>query len=265
MFPQLLRIGDSEILVLPSYGVLVAAGFLLGLLVARLLARRTGLAPERISDLAIWTLLLGLVGSKLALILLDLPAYLREPKLLLASLRYAGVFYGGLIVGLLFVVWYCRRHELPFGKVADVFAPAVALAHAFGRLGCFLAGCCFGKECALPWAVTFHNEIAHETVGTPTGHPLHPVQLYEAGGNLLIFLALLWLFPRKRFDGQVVVVYMILYAATRFLWEFFRDDARGFLGPLSTSQWLALAVGIASLAFLARRTLRRGEPPAGTS
>ena len=144
MFPQLFRIGESEFLVLPTYGVLVAVGFLLGLLLARLLARRNDLPPDRISDLAIWTLLLGLVGSKLVLILLDLPAYLREPALLLASLRYAGVFYGGLLAGLLFVVWYCRRHELSFGKVADTFAPAVALAHAFGRLGCFMAGCCYG-------------------------------------------------------------------------------------------------------------------------
>ena len=236
--------------------MLVAAGFLLGWWLATRLARRSGLPPERISDLTVWSLLVGLAGSKLSLVLLDLPSYLQDPGLLLGTLRYAGVFYGGLLAGLLFVLWYCRRHRLPLGKVLDVFAAPLALAHAFGRLGCFAAGCCFGTRCSLPWAVVFHEEAAAKNVGTPLDVALHPVQLYEAGSNLLLFLLLLWLFPRKRFDGMLAALWLLLYAGSRFLWEFFRADARGALGPLSTSQWLAVAVAAVTAAVLLARARR---------
>jgi phosphatidylglycerol:prolipoprotein diacylglycerol transferase len=261
MHPHIWRIGDSDVLVLSSYGVLVAVGFLLSLWVARRLAARAGLPPDRVSDLVIWSLLAGLLGSKLSLVLLDLPAYIRQPSLILGTIRYAGVFYGGFLVGLLVVVLWCRRARIPFGKVADVLAPPLALAHAFGRVGCLAAGCCFGTPTSAPWGVVFTDPAARETVGTPLGVALHPVQLYEGATNLLLFLLLLWLFGRRRFDGMVAASYVLLYAATRFLWEFFRADERGALGPLSTSQWLALLAAAGTGVFLLRRALRRPAPP----
>jgi len=267
MHPQLIRFGDSDTFFLSTYGVLVAIGFLAAWWLAARLARRRGLPPERISDIVVWSLLVGLVGSKLSLIFLGLPVYFREPALLLPTLRYAGVFYGGLLFGTAFVFLYCRRRGLPFGRVADVLAAPLALAHAFGRLGCFAAGCCFGVATGqpVPWyAVVFHDEAAR-TIGTPLGVPLHPVQLYEAGSNLLLFLVLLWLFLRRPPDGNVAAVYLLLYAGTRFLWEFLRADERGFLGPLSTSQWLALAVAAATTAILLVRAPRRRAPPPRSS
>jgi phosphatidylglycerol:prolipoprotein diacylglycerol transferase len=141
----------------------------------------------------------------------------------------------------------------------------VVLGQSIGRLGCFAAGCCFGKPATVAWAVTFRDLYAARAVGTPIDTPLHPTQLYESFATFLIFLALLAIAKRKTFDGQVALSYVLLYSVARFLIEFFRGDvARGsvFGGALSTSQFLAILLVLGALA-LWPKAARAGRMPAG--
>jgi phosphatidylglycerol:prolipoprotein diacylglycerol transferase len=154
------------------------------------------------------------------------------------------VWSGGLILALIMCIWYMRVNRMPVLRTCDVFAPGLALGHAFGRVGCFAAGCCYGHETHVPWAVTFHNPLANEIVGTPLGIPLHPTQLYEMVLELCNCLFLVWLIRRKKFDGEIIGTYMIIYGIGRFFIEFFRGDpGRGeFLGWMSGTQ--AIAIGL---------------------
>ncbi len=272
MFPELFRIGSFPV---NTYGVLLAAAFLAGLFVAARLGARDGLRRERVFDLGLWMLMAALVGSKLLLLVVE-PEYRQEPLRLLSLdfLRSGGVFYGGFLGGLAAAALLLWRYRMPFWKTTDAFAPALALGQSIGRLGCFAAGCCWGKECAWPWGVQF-TERGHEVTGVPivdaTGGPLHlhPTQLYESAATLLIFAFLVWLHRRKRFDGQVLLAYAVLYGATRFTIEFFRDDPRGdilgltSLTGLSTSQLISLLVGVGGLIFLFIRWRRASDEPTG--
>lgn len=258
MYPELFRIGNFPI---TSYGIWLAAGMLLALYVASRLAARDGLPRERIYDLGLWTLLGGLLGSKLLM-------YIVDPNVQLFTLdflRSGGVFYGGLIGGFLTVAILMWQYKLNFWKVADAFAPAVALGQAFGRQGCFAAGCCWGKKTLLPWGVHF-TEKGHEYTGVPIYGPdhnelfLHPTQLYESFTMLAIFGLLVFLHRRKRFDGQILIAYGIIYSIFRFLIEFRRDDPqRGDLfglfaaTGLSPSQIISLFVAAACIVFMIMR------------
>ncbi|HLH15885.1 MAG TPA: prolipoprotein diacylglyceryl transferase, partial [Bryobacteraceae bacterium] len=161
-----------------------------------------------------------------------------------ATLQAGGVFYGGLIAALVMAWWYMRRMKLPGLRTADVFAPAIALGHGIGRLGCFAAGCCWGVECHLPWAVTFTNPVANELVGVPLNKPLHPTQLYESLAEFLIFAFLYWRIRRPHATGQIISLYLILYSTARFTVEFFRYHEQGNLWgtPLDTSQWISIGL-----------------------
>jgi phosphatidylglycerol:prolipoprotein diacylglycerol transferase len=279
MFPEIFRIGDFPI---NTYGVLLALAFLSALLIAAKLAARDGLPRERVYDLGLWMLLAAIVGSKFLMLFTE-PGYRENPLRLfsLDFLRSGGVFYGGFIGAVLVGYLLMRRYKLPWWKTADAFAPGIALGNAIGRQGCFAAGCCWGKPTLQPWGVHFSN-LGHDITGVPTivSHleepaqqaywsqklgglfsplHLHPTQLYESFGALLIFFFLLWLHRRKRFSGQVILFYAVLYALMRFTIEFFRDDPRGdilgltTLTGLSTSQMLSLIVGISGLVFLILR------------
>jgi len=161
-----------------------------------------------------------------------------------------------------------RRYKLPWWQTADACAPAIALGNAIGRQGCFAAGCCWGKPTNLPWGVEF-TERAHEITGVPLGVHLHPTQLYESFATFLFFLFLVWLHRHKRFRGQVILTYAVLYAVMRFVIEFFRADQRGdILGlttrtGLSTSQLIALLIGAASLVLLVVRWRRAASAVGG--
>ena len=243
MFPKLITIGDFF---LPSYGFLLSAAFLIALVLAHRLARRAGLDPESILNLAIYCALSGIAGAKLMMFLTDASYYLANPGEIfsLTTLRAGGIFYGGLLAALGVAIYYMRRQHLPLLKTADVLAPALAFGHALGRVGCFAAGCCWGTECSRPWAVTFRNEEAHRLFGTPLNRPLHPTQLYEMAAELINF-AILWHFFRKPHrDGAVVGLYLLLYSTERFVIEFFRDheQANPFGGPLSAAQWTSIGL-----------------------
>jgi phosphatidylglycerol:prolipoprotein diacylglycerol transferase len=183
---------------------------------------------------------------------------------LLTLLRSGGVFYGGLIAAVVVALWYLRHYKMPMWTVTDVFAPGIALGHVIGRMGCLFAGCCFGRATSLPWGITFHSEFAAQNVGTPLGVPLHPTQLYEAGAELLILLALLATERRGRpFPGRTFWGYMLLYGVSRFIIEFYRGDSRGMIGMFSTSQFVSLL--IVPIAVVMLVVLGRGYSPSPKS
>jgi len=264
-----LDLGSWGRLTIGTYGLFYAVGFLLALRLAGHLARRDGIEVGRIVDLGIVCLLSGFIGAKLLLYAVDARYYAEHPLEMVRSLRSAGVFYGGLGLAVLASLWYIRRYRLPLGKVTDLAAPSMALGQAIGRVGCFAAGCCYGKNCALPWAVTFTNPHAYELTGVPLGLPLHPTQLYHALADFAILFVTLRVLRRRRFAGQVFWTYLLLYSGLRFLVEFWRGDAaRGMFlaGSLSTSQVISLPLCLLSLLMLlglARRT-RGAAPGAGT-
>jgi len=269
MYPELFRIGNFPI---TTYGIFLAVGMLLALFVASRLGARDGLPRDRIYDLGLWVLVGGLVGSKLLM-------FWVEPDVQIFTLdflRSGGVFYGGLIGGFLAVAILVPFYKLPFWKVADAFAPGVALGQAFGRQGCFSAGCCWGKHTDLPWGVHF-TELGHEYTGVPVFGPdgsdlyLHPTQLYESFIMLAVFGFLVFLHRRKKFDGQILIAYGIIYSLVRFSIEFIRDDPRGdllgftTLTGLSTSQGISLIVAVSSIIFMIVRLRRRPDLAAETT
>jgi phosphatidylglycerol:prolipoprotein diacylglycerol transferase len=262
MHPRLLTLPTFDLLgrawgpfTLHTYGVLLAIAFLAGLWVASRQAKKSGMDPSRITDMAVWVLIAGLLGAKLLLVLVDWRYFTTNPGQLTSIFQSGGVFYGGLIGGILVAWWYARRHHLPAWQTADVLAPGVILGQAIGRLGCLAAGCCWGAPAQVPWAVSFTDVYAARAVGTPLDNPLHPSQVYESLAAFLIFFFLLWLAPRKRFQGQVALAYVGLYSAVRFGLEFFRGDPdRGtwFRGVLSTSQLIAIVLLLGVAVILPR-------------
>jgi phosphatidylglycerol---prolipoprotein diacylglyceryl transferase len=234
-----------------TYGVLLAAAYLLGLQLALKRAKARKLDGTRIMDLGIYIIISALVGAKLLLLVTDFQTFKNNPAELLNLLREGGVFYGGLIVAVTVALWYIRRVGLPLWTTCDVFAPGIALGLVVGRFGCFFAGCCFGKPTSVPWAITFTDPFAAANVGTPLNMPLHPTQLYEAGTNFLILVFLLATerFGRK-FAGRTFWLYMLLYAVSRYVIEFYRDDPRGSVGPWSTSQFVSLILAPLAIGML---------------
>ena len=264
MHPILFRVGNFPV---NTYGVFLALAFLAAIFITVRLAQRDGLPKEKIYDLCLWLLLSSLVGSKLLMLLTE-PEYRQNPLLLfsLDFLRSGGVFYGGLLGAIIAGYVLIRRWKLPWWKTADACAPGIALGNVLGRLGCFSAGCCWGEPTNLPWGVSFPPE-GHEITGVPTGVHIHPTQLYESLSMLIVFFFLLWLHKRKKFSGQVILAYAIIYATVRFLIEFVRDDPRGnilgltTLTGLSTSQLVGVVVGIGALILFVVRWRRASERP----
>jgi phosphatidylglycerol:prolipoprotein diacylglycerol transferase len=253
MYPEIFHIGSFPI---NTYGVFLAIAFLCAILITVRLAARDGLPREKIYDLSLWMLLASLIGSKILMLFTE-PEYRDHPSQLLSLdfLRSGGVFYGGLIGAVLVGYFLMKRYKLPWWKTADACAPGIAIGNFFGRQGCFAAGCCWGKPTTLPWGVKF-TELGHEITGVPTDTYLHPTQLYESFAMLIVFGVLLWLHKYKRFDGQLILLYALLYSVVRFSIEFVRDDPRGdilgltTLTHLSTSQLISLIVGVASVLLL---------------
>ena len=240
-----------------TYGVLLAAAYLLGLKFAMVRAKARGLDSVRVLDLGIYIIISALVGAKLLLLVTDFRTFRANPAELLTLARSGGVFYGGLILAVSVALWYIRRAGLPLWTTCDVFAPGIALGHVVGRFGCFFAGCCYGKPTSVPWAITFTDPFAAANVGTPLGVHLHPTQLYEAGAELLILIVLLFTERKSRpFPGRTFWLYILLYAISRFIIEFYRGDERGTVGIFSTSQFISIVLAplaIGMLVYLARR------------
>ncbi len=255
--PILIELWGLEI---PTYGLLLAASFLLALRVALHYAKREGVPLESVMNLWLWVLFSGIVGAKILLYIVDFEQYVRNPRSLLSSLRSAGVMYGGLAAGVAVGVWYVRRQALPIWKCFDLCAPPLAIGHALGRMGCLAAGCCFGRPTRLAWGVTFSDPRARAITSVPLDLPLHPTQVLLSLGSLALFAGLVALYRRKRFDGQVFAVYLAAETLLRFCIEFLRGDPRGTLLGLPTSQPLAIAGFAVALVLYWRR---RRSAPAG--
>ena len=249
MLPQLFQVGQLTVY---SYGVLIGLGTLLAIVWPVRLAAQEGIPPQKVEGLGLVIVVSAVVGSKL-LTALDYPGFYSGDWSLLwrEVLNRGGVFYGGLLLALATSALFFRLNHLPGWKIADCVAPGLALAQGIARVGCFLAGCCWGIPTQLPFGVTFTSEQAHSITGVPLGVKLHPTQLYEAALVLLAIPFLLRLRQHKSFDGEVVLAYILYYGVVRFFLEFLRGDPRGsyFNDLLSTSQLISLLI-IPIAAFL---------------
>lgn len=263
MHPIAFRLGW---LTIHWYGVMVALAFLAGLWTASRRGLRDGIPPEKIIDLGPWLILGGILGARvLYVISYWKDQFAGKPLGEIFMVWHGGlVFYGGLVGASLAGIHYLRRKKLPLWKVADVVAPSIALGYVFGRIGCLLNGCCYGRYCALPWAIRFPE--GHEThlAGSPAT-PVHPTQIYESLLNLGLYAALAWLYRRKKFDGQVFGAYLVGYAVLRSFVEMFRGDypaSQHYLGGWATPAHLVsfaiLAAGLALLLVLPRPAMKQG-------
>jgi phosphatidylglycerol:prolipoprotein diacylglycerol transferase len=247
--PILFELGPITIY---SYGVLLAAAYLLGLWMAARRARQAGLDANKVLDLGIWVIIAALVGAKALLFIVDFEQFTSSWQEFTTLLRSGGVFYGGLIAAVVVCIYQLRKHKLPLWTSGDLFAPGIALGYMVGRLGCLLAGCCYGKPTSVAWAITFTDPVANLNVGTPLNEPLHPTQLYESAAGLVILVLLLALERRGRqFAGRTFWLFVLLYSVSRFFIEFYRGDNRGMpLEWLSTSQLISVILFPLSLVML---------------
>ena len=243
MFPVLTIVWGVK---LYTYGLFLALGFWAAVTVAKAEGRRYGVAPERITDLFLVALISALAGSRLFYAATAPEIFLADPMELLRIWKGGLVFYGGFLMAVLACFVYTRIKEMPPGQTADIVAPALAAGQAVGRLGCFFAGCCYGKPSHLPWAVTF----THPETLAPRGIALHPTQLYHAGANLIIFLVLWRLRKGNPVAGRLFLLYVLLYGVTRAFLETFRGDDRGpvILGVFSVSQVIGISAAALALA-----------------
>jgi phosphatidylglycerol:prolipoprotein diacylglycerol transferase len=242
LHPILFTVGSLRF---TTYGALVVLGVSGAVCVILRLGRREGLDSVQLLDFSTWLLLVSLLGAKVLMVISDWGYYRRYPGEIFSWSTFlsGGVFYGGLIAGVLFAVWYIRLHHLPFWKVVDVYSPAISLGLGVGRIGCFAAGCCYGKPTTSAWGVIFRDPLSHEISGVPLGIPLYPTQPIMSLTSLSISAILLWRYSRKSRDGEIFVLYLALYAVARFFIEFLRgDEDRGFVFHhlLSTSQFIAI-------------------------
>ena len=231
MYPELFSIGKFTIY---TYGVLVAIGFFFGMQYVVKYSKNI-IAKQQLYDFLFYMILVGIIGARLFYVCLDLGYYLSHPLEIIQVWKGGLVYYGGFIAVFIFSFIYFKNKKINIIKLMDVFAPALALGHLFGRIGCFFSGCCYGKntDCFLA--------IAHK----------HPTQLYESFGNLIIFFILHTLLKKPHKDGYVFVLYMLLYSILRFSVEFFRGDDRGiFIFSLSPAQNISIIIFMIAMTFI---------------
>lgn len=253
MYP-FLRIGES--LSIPTYGVFYVSAFLFAIALAAKLATRVGVPFWTTVDIAFQFSIAGELGSRLFFIIVEWDAFVHGQIPWRQFLLAGRVVLGGIVVGGLYGAWLFRKHRLPVLAAMDACLAGVALGMGLGRVGCLMSGCCFGKPTDWFWGITFTDPTCHRISGTPLHVPLHPTQILQALDGFLICAFLVWLFGRRRFDGQGGSLFFVLTGIARFGWEFLRDDPRGAWIGLSTSQWIGLvmvAVGAVLYAWTGKR------------
>ena len=258
MYPLLLELGPLSIY---SYGVLLATAYIVGLRFALYRADKAGLNGQRVLDLGILIIISALIGAKLMLFIVEFDRFTSDAGQLLVLLKSGGVYYGGLLLAVPVAWWYIFNYQLPFWTTCDLFAPGIALGQAVGRMGCLMAGCCYGQATDSPWGITFSNTLAAANVGTPLEIPLHPTQVYEAV-TMLFILAILVAGERlwRSFPGRTFWTYLFLYGVARFTIEFYRGDPRGLVfETIPTSQFVSALIVPTSLAMLVFLRLRPGS------
>jgi phosphatidylglycerol:prolipoprotein diacylglycerol transferase len=272
--PYLIDLGRVDLpllgpthLALPTYGVVIVVAVLVGWFWFVRNARLEGLPEDRAASAALWTLLAAIVGGKLGLALVEYDRYLLQPSNMLSTgfLQAAGLIWAAVLAAILTLVGLALLWNLPLGRLLDAGAIPVPLSQAIGRIGCLMAGCCFGDQCAAPWAIVYHSQEAHARTGVPLATPLHPAPIYEALWCLLAVLPLVLLARRwRRRPGEVALIYCVAYGIGRFFIEFARGDvSRGlwFDGAVSTSQLISLVVvPVALIAYLVLRSRAPAAP-----
>ena len=251
MHPIFLRIGTFEI---RWYGVMVAIGFLVAVWVGNKRAKKAGFAPDIIPNLCFWIILAAFVGARAVYVALNWREYSGHPLEMLRIDHGGIVFYGGLAGGVLAALAYSRIKNQDFFLIADVLSPSLALAHAFGRIGCFFNSCCYGKSCSLPWGVEFPLDSLPAQAGL--FGPLHPTQLYESVFLFYLCFALMLIDSMKKFRGQTFASYGLLYSLFRFTIEFWRGDVPRVLLQLTVAQWSSLLIFGVSWWWLTRQRKR---------
>ena len=230
---------------IPMYGVMSAVGMLAAFILLGFTRKHTRFSEDQALSAAIWAIVMGFVGAKVLYWIVEMDRIIADPSFLLHTLREGFVFYGALIGGLLGIAIYAATKKLPFFSLTDYFIPALVLGHAFGRIGCVFAGCCYGMECVSPISIVFPEGSA-----APAGVPLLPTQIMESVFLFLLCAFLVWRLTKKKPFGTVSGWYMVLYGAWRFGIEFFRSDERGAVGLLSTSQFISIFVLLGGVALL---------------
>lgn len=255
MQPILIDFGTVEIagkvipITIGGYGLMFVLGIVSGWLWFRHLGRR--IDPDaNWTDLYFLTIIAGLLGAKLANLIVFLPDLVTGKRSILGVLTGGGVWLGGVILGVAVFLLLARRFRATNGQLVNTLFVAVPFGHAVGRFGCLLGGCCYGSPTNLPWAVTYADPIARRMNGTPLGTPVHPTAVYEAGLEFVNFGVCYWLWRRGAPDWSILAVWAGLYGAQRFFLEYLRGDPRGYSGPLSPSQWVSVSMVALSLAFL---------------
>jgi phosphatidylglycerol:prolipoprotein diacylglycerol transferase len=245
MYPDLIKIGP---LTVHTYGALIAIGFIVGLLIAIRTGKRNGIDSQKIMDMGLLLIISGVIGSRITYILMNFSEYSANPLNMLKLWEGGLVFSGGLLAAIISIFFYLRHHKLDFWRVGDVWAPALAIGQAIGRIGCFMAGCCYGKEFHGFCSVVFTDPKSI----APLNIPLHPTQLYDSFGSFIIFAILMVLSARKQFQGQVFLWFLIMHSTARLVIEKFRGDDRGiFLGTNWTvTQFLAIVILISAISAL---------------
>ncbi len=251
MHPILFHLGP---ITLKSFGLLVAIAMLVGIAIAKKRAMREGIPPEKIESLSFWLIVASLLGSRFLYTFVEhADHFWRHPVEFLYFHTGGLSFLGGLFFAVATAIVFCRKNSLRFWQVADLMAPSIAIGLAIGKVGCFLAGCCHGKVCDLPWGVTFHDP---EGLARPLNVPLHPTQLYEALSWTFLFVLLLAFQRIRKFYGEQFLLFVIVFSIVRSYLETFRGDP-GHLGTLTTAQFLSIPMALAAIGIWIM--IRRGR------
>lgn len=235
MYPILLKLGP---LVIHTYGLLIALGFLAAIILTGNRAQEFNIDRDLVFDLSFWILLSALAGARMLEVLTNLSYYRMDLWRILKIWEGGLSYFGGLAGGVLGGILYVKSKKLSVWQMGDLVAPYISLGQAIGRIGCFFAGCCYGKVCAASWAVRFDDPQSL----APTGITLHPTQIYEALADFIIFLILLNVGKQREFKGQVFLLYFILYAAVRFVIEFYRGDNPAVFSGFTLYQLISIAI-----------------------
>ena len=245
MFPDLISIGPFTI---HTYGFFVAVGFAVGILTAVKVGKTQGVPSQQVMDMAFVMIVWAIIGSRLFYVIINFSYYKTHPLDIIKIWQGGLVFSGGLVATAAAMWWYLRRHRLAFWSTGDLWAPSLALGQAIGRFGCLMAGCCYGRPTGSSWGVMF----THPQSLAPLNIPLYPTQMFEAVSGFAVFLALIFLHGKKKFEGQVFLWYLILHSTARLFVERFRGDERGLIPgtEMSATQLLATLILVGSVVVL---------------
>ncbi len=250
MFPEIIRIGNFGI---HTYGLFIAIGIIIALFLTRKECERVNLNGELIVDTLFWAIWIGIIGSRIFYVLYFPEEFIKDPFEFFRIWKGGLVFHGGILVAVPFTLILFKRKNIPILRAVDAVVIFVPLAHFFGRLGCFSAGCCYGRICELPWAVKFNHSLSL----APKNIPIHPTQLYEALLNLILFFVLFTTRKKITKEGLKLGVYLTGYGIIRFFVEFFRGDPRNIYYGFSVAQLISAGFFIAGIIIIFLISLKK--------